>query len=136
MSIAESERPVTQNPWPRTILAGLFVGAALVAEHALLYDEHAMHDEPELTLFGSNVLGTATIACGVMLAAESAEEAARHLVIAGIGGTVVLGLRIARRELRRDRELRADAHWTLGLSQGVRQHGQPHSRPDRAAGRN
>lgn len=124
------------NTWPRTILAGLFVGAALIAEHALLYDEHAMRDEPELTLFGSNVLGTATIAAGVMLAAENAEEAARHIVIAALGGIVVVGLRIARRETRRRRETTQISYEAIGVSRGVRQYGQPNSDPDRAAGRN
>lgn len=124
------------NPWPRTILAGAFVGAALTVEHLLCYDEDAMVQEPEMTLFASNVLGTTTIACGVLLAAETAEEAARHLVIAAIGGAVVLGLRIARRELRRDRALRADAFEILGLSRGVRRHGQPYRGADGTPGRN
>lgn len=126
----------TDNSWPRTILAGAFVGAALVAEHALLYDEQAMTREPELTLFASNVLGTATIAAGVLLAAESAEEAARHLVIAAIGGAVVLTLRIARRETRQRRETSAIAHHAIGVSRGVRQYGQSDSNRDTAAGRN
>lgn len=128
---------MSQNSsWPRTILAGAFVGAALTVEHLLCYDEQAMVSEPELTLFASNVLGTTTIACGVLLAAESAEEAARHLVIAAIGGAVVLGLRIARRELRRDRALRAEAYETLGRSRGVRQHGQSYGGADSAPRRN
>lgn len=124
------------SSWARTLLAGAFVGAALVAEHRMLYDEQTMIDEPELTLFASNVLGTATIACGVLLAAESAEEAARHLVIAGIAGSVVLALRIARRELRRGSETSRIANQAIGMSRGVRQYGQPHGSPDRAAGRN
>jgi hypothetical protein len=127
---------VTQTTWPRTILAGLFVGAALVAEHALLYDEQAMEDEPELTLFASNVLGTTTIAAGVMLAAESAEEAARHLVIAALGGAVVLGLRIARRELRLRRTTSAEANQAIGLSRGVRSYGQSYGGRDPSVGRN
>lgn len=126
----------SDNPWPRTILAGAFVGAALVAEHALLYDERAMRDEPELALFGSNILGTATIAAGVLLAAPTMEEAARHIVIASIGGAVVLALRIIRRETRRGREITQIAHQAIGVGRGVRTYGQPDLHRDAAAGRN
>lgn len=125
---------IESNSWPRTLLAAAFVGAALVAEHAVLYDEQAMRDEPELTLFASNVLGVATIGGGVLLAAPDLEEAARFITIAGIAGSVVVTLRIIRRELRRRREASQVSYQAIGVSRGVRQYGQPYSRRDPAAG--
>jgi hypothetical protein len=100
--------------WTRTILAGAAVGAALTIEHLLCYDADESIREPELTLLASNVLGTCTIAAGVMLAAPTAEEIARHLTIAAIGGAIVVGLRVARRTQRRS----STAHYLAGHGAG------------------
>jgi hypothetical protein len=108
-----------ESGWARAIGAGLLVGALLTIEHLVCYRESDFEKEPELVLLGSNVLGTATIAVGVAVAAQSPDEVVRHITVAGIGGTVVIVLRIARRLLRHNNTMQSLAGHGIGLIDGV-----------------
>lgn len=105
--------------WRRAIFAGILVGAALAIEHLVCYREEDFEQEPELVLLGSNVLGTATIAVGVAIAARSADEIARHITVAAVGGIVVIVLRIVRRFLRFGRHLHYEAGHGAGQIEGA-----------------
>ena len=116
------------DDWLRTLRAGAAVGAALVIEHQLFYDADAYAREPELVLFASNALGTATIAAGVALAAHDAGEVARHLTIAALGGATVLFIRLIRRELRMRGDSQYYAGHAAGQIEGIETHDQAYRR--------
>lgn len=117
--------------WTTSILAGTAAGCVLLIEHLIFYDPEAARDEPELTMWGSNVIGTATIGAAVVacaLADGRPEEAVRHAVIVGVCGAVVSLLRLTRRDLRRRQELNEAAGHGAGMIEGARRY-------DRAYGR-
>lgn len=106
----------------------MLVGALLTIEHLLCYRKEDFEREPELVLLGSNVLGTATIACGVAVAAKSADEVARHITVAAVGGSVVIVLRVARRLLRHNNTMQNLAGHGIGLIDGVLGNDQTYGR--------
>lgn len=115
---------MTKNAGLRTLTAGLVTGALLLIEHLLLYDPEAGAEEPELSMLGSNIMGTATIGIGVAIAAESQEETVRYATVASIAGTCVLVIRLVRRSQRlRDLALSLREH-TRGKIDGVLQYEQ------------
>lgn len=106
--------------WDRVRLAGIVTGVALLAEHVICYDEDAYKKNPRRELLMSNVLGTLTIAAGVALSGAPAEETARHITIAVIGGAFVLAIRTFREQQANDRFWRGVAQRAIGFSKGVR----------------
>ena len=84
----------------RLVYAGGGVGLALLIEHLLCYDAEQFKKEPEAVLFGSNVMGVATIAIGYGVAKRSALPALEVIAIAAVGASVVSAIRIMRRSER------------------------------------
>lgn len=86
----------------RLYRAGAYVGGALLIEHLLCYDpeQFASDGEGEAVLLGSNVLGVLTIAIGYGYAKRSVRATLELITIAIVGGSVVVGIRYARRGQR------------------------------------
>lgn len=126
LSISESDSLVTTNPdtdWTRTLIAGGFVGAALTVQTLIFYDPEEHKKNPKAVLRMSNILGTLTIAAGIIVSGAPSKEIARHIVIAAIGGGFVIAVDAIRHRQEQDRELRAGAHEAIGRSEGVRNSG-------------
>jgi hypothetical protein len=110
-------------------MAGLATGLALLVEHVICYDEDAHKKRPNQVLFNSNALGVSTIAAGCALSGAPAEETARLLTIAAIGGVFVFVIRAVREYQSGDRFWRAIGERAIGYSKGVRDHGRADQRP-------
>ena len=115
--------------WNRVRMAGLITGLALLAEHVICYDPDAHKKSPNRVLLNSNTMGTLTIAAGIALSGAPAEETARHLTIAVIGGAFVYAIRGYREHQINDRFWRGIAERAIGFSKGVRADGWPDQRP-------
>lgn len=123
---------MTSDEWKRTLLAGAWGGAALTIEHLTLYDADAARDEPELTLFLSNVLGVGTLETvrAIVAVREGRyDEAARSITIAVEAGLVVAMIRLIRRSLR----IYAETHTAAGHAAGLIDGAQIHDRAYRRA---
>lgn len=87
----------------RLMYTGAGVGVALAIEHFLCYDPEQFKREGEAVLFGSNVLGVATIAVGYGIAKKDAAPAFEIIAIAAVAASFVGALRVMRRAQRIDR---------------------------------
>lgn len=108
---------MTNDEWTRTLRAGLGAGIALALEHLALYDPAAWREEPEITLFMSNVLGVGTLETAraiVAIREQRYDDAARSAVMVVEAGVVVVVIRLVRRALR----LYAENHHTAGHAAG------------------